>query len=177
MRLRLRLLFLIISSFWKKPLGVLDESVLNLRVLLNDIDISKITNDRFIALMDLGRMDIAFRAGLLKTMYRNNWVPLATFDTIRFRYPLKLFQKYQLRTRIVWWDDSTFYFRQIFERNGRVLATGYVCATLLGDDGPVDPGAILSIVDPSVVKPDRPEIVARLREIEDMIHATQADLR
>ena len=44
----------------------LDESVLNLRVLPNDIDIIKITNDRFIALMDLGRMDIAFRVGLLK---------------------------------------------------------------------------------------------------------------
>ncbi|UCB56078.1 MAG: thioesterase family protein [Thiotrichales bacterium] len=175
MRLRLRLLFLMISSFWKKPLGALDESVLDLRVLLNDIDVSKITNDRFIALMDLGRMDIAFRTGLLKTMYRNKWVPLATFDTIRFRYPLKLFQKYRLRTRIVWWDESTFYFRQIFERNGRVLATGYVCATLLGEDGPIDPGRILAVVDPSVTKPDRPEIVARLREIEDLIHATQAD--
>ena len=32
---------------------LLDESVLNLRVLPNDIDVKKITNDRFLALMDL----------------------------------------------------------------------------------------------------------------------------
>jgi acyl-CoA thioesterase FadM len=76
-------------------------------------------------------MDIAFRSGLLKSMFKNKWVPLATFDTIRFRYPLKAFQKYQLRTKIVWWDDKTGYFKQVFELKGRVVATGYVCATFL----------------------------------------------
>ena len=80
---------------------LLDESVLNLRVLPNDIDVKKITNDRFLALMDLGRMDIVFRTGLLKLMFKNKWVSVATCDTIRFRYPLKVFQKYQLRTRLV----------------------------------------------------------------------------
>ncbi len=43
MMLRLRFLWLILSSYWKKPLGLLDESVLNLRVLPNDIDITKIS--------------------------------------------------------------------------------------------------------------------------------------
>jgi hypothetical protein len=70
MRLRLRLLLLLLSSFWKKPINILDESVLNLIVLPNDIDVSKISNDRYIALMDLGRMDIVFRSGLLKLMLK-----------------------------------------------------------------------------------------------------------
>lgn len=175
MRLRLRLLWLILSSFWKKPMGLLDESVLNLRVLPNDIDISKISNDRFIALMDLGRMDIAFRTGMLKSMFKNKWVPLATFDTIRFRYPLKAFQKYQLRTRIVWWDDTTGYFKQVFERKGRVVATGYVCATFLGSDGPIPPEVIFTEARQSVTKPTEPVIIAKLREIEALIHETQKE--
>ena len=62
MRLRLRFLWLLLSSFWKKPLGILDESVLNLRVFPNDVDITKISNDRYTALMDLGRIDIALRS-------------------------------------------------------------------------------------------------------------------
>ncbi|UCG80563.1 MAG: thioesterase family protein, partial [Desulfobacterales bacterium] len=82
-----------------------------------------------------GRMDIAFRVGLPKIMFKRKWVPLATFNTIRFRYPLKVFQKYQLCTQIIWWDDDTFFFEQRFERKGRIVATGYVCATLLGSDG------------------------------------------
>ena len=156
-------------------MGVFDESTLNLRVLPNDIDITKTSNDRFIALMDLGRMDLAFRAGLLKTMRKNKWVPLATFDTIRFRYPLKVFQKYQLRTRVVWWDDATFYFKQSFERNGRVVATGYVCATLLGSNGPISPVKIIEEIGQSVTKPSEPEIVYKLREIESLIHETQKE--
>ncbi|MCW8956771.1 MAG: thioesterase family protein [Gammaproteobacteria bacterium] len=175
MRLRLRLLLLTLFSFWKKPLNVLDESVLNLRVLPNDIDITKITNDRFIALMDLGRMDIAFRVGLLKSMIKNKWVPLATFATIRFRYPLRVFQKYQLRTRILWWDEATFYFEQIFERKGRVVASGSVSATLLGSNGPISSKEILAAIGQPVTKPNEPIFVARLKEIDNLIHESQKD--
>lgn len=175
MRLRLRLLLLLISSIWRKPIKLLDESVLNLRVLPNDIDVRKISNDRFLALMDLGRMDIAFRSGLLKSMFKNKWVPLATFDTVRFRYPLKAFQKYQLRTRIVWWDDNTGYFKQVFERKGRVVATGYVCATFLGSNGPIPPDDILAEIGQSSTRPSEPKVVAKLRELEALIHETQAE--
>ena len=156
-------------------MGIMDESVLNLRVLPNDIDITKITNDRFIALMDLGRMDIVFRTGLLKSMFKNKWVPLATFDTIRFRYPLKVFQAYQLRTRIVWWDDTTAYFKQVFERKGRIVATGYVCATLLGPSGPIPPDEVVAEIGQSVTKPNEPEIIAQLRDIESLIHEAQKE--
>ncbi|MDO8312803.1 MAG: acyl-CoA thioesterase [Sideroxyarcus sp.] len=175
MRLRLRLLLLVLSSFWKKPLRVLDESVITLTVLPNDIDISKISDDRYFALMDLGRMDIAFRLGMLKLMFRNNWVPLVTFNTIRFRYSLKIFQRYQLKTRIVWWDDTTFYWKQIFERKGKVVATGYVCGTVLGPNGPVPSAQVLGELRQSITKPSQPEIVARLKELEGLIHDTQKE--
>jgi len=135
----------------------------------NDVDIIKITNDRFFALMDLGRLDIAFRMGLLKKMISNNWVPLATFFTIRFRYPLKVFQKYQLKTRIMYWDDHTFYFHQDFVRKGRIVATGYSCSTLLGPKGPVKPREIFEAVGLSATRPEKPDMVARLQDLEELI--------
>lgn len=175
MRLRFRLLLLLLASFWKKPLGILDESVITLTVLPNDIDIRKISDDRYLALMDLGRMDLAFRVGILKLMIKNNWLPLATFVTIRFRYPLQAFQRYQLRTSIVWWDETTFYWKQIFERKGRVVATGYLCATALGHNGSVPPKVVIDTIGQPVIKPNQPEIVARLRELENLIHETQQE--
>lgn len=175
MRLRLRLLLLVLSSFWKKPLGILDESVITLTVLPNDIDILKISDDRYFALMDLGRIDIVFRTGLLKSMFKNKWGPVVTFNTLRFRYPLKAFQRYQLITKIVWWGDKTFYWKQTFERKGRVVAAGYVCGTALGANGPVPSNQILNELGQSVTKPSQPEIVTRLRELEDLIHETQKE--
>jgi len=175
MRLRFRLFLIWVSSFWKKPMEALDESVLDLRVLPNDVDIIKISDDRYIALMDLGRMDIVFRMGLLKSMLKNNWAPLVTFANIRFRYPLKIFQKYQLKTSIVWWDDTTFYLKQVFERKGRVVATGYVYATFLRSSGPVPPDEILAETGRSVTKPDEPEIAAKMSAVESLIHETQKE--
>ena len=154
-------------------MGILEESVLNLRVLPNDVDVTKMTNDRFIALMDLGRMDIAFRVGLIRIMFRRKWVPVATFDTIRFRHPSKVFEKYKLRTRIIWWDESTFYFEQNFERKGRTVATGYVCATLLGSGGRISPEDVLSEIGQSAEPPKKPEIIARLQAAESAIHEGQ----
>ncbi len=175
MRLRLRLLFLLLSSFWKKPLGILDESVLNLTVLPNDIDVWKISDDRYFALLDLGRMDVVIRTGVLRLMWKNKWGPLVTFNTIRFRHPLKVFQRYQLKTKVVWWDDTTFYWRQTFERKGRVLATGYVCGTPLSFHGQVSPQNILDQLGQSASKPNQPEIVAKLKELDDLIHDTQKE--
>ena len=88
MRPRLRFLWLILSSFWKKPMNLLEESVLNLRVLPNAVDITKISNDRYVALMDLGRMDVGLRVGLRAAMVKKQWGPLVTLHTIRYRYPL-----------------------------------------------------------------------------------------
>ncbi len=175
MRLRLRLLLLLLSSFWKKPLGVLDESVITLTVLPNDVDVRKVTRDRYFAMMDLGRMDLVFRSELLKLMLKNKWVPVSTYDTIRFRYPLKVFQRFQLKTQVVWWDDAAVYVKHTFERKGRVVATSYGFATFLGSNGPVPPQKILDQIGIAVIKPSQPQIVARLKESEFLVHETQKD--
>jgi len=175
MRLRLRMLWLILASFFKKAAVLAEETTLVLRVLPNDVDITKITTDRYSALMDLGRFDNAFRAGLLKVMFRKKWIPVATFQTIRFRYPLKIFQKYQLRSKVIWWDATTFYWEHVFERNGRIVATGHVCATLFDKSGIVPTSKIVDIVGPNVAKPDMPQITSKLRDAESLIHKTQKE--
>jgi acyl-CoA thioesterase FadM len=168
-------LWLIVSSLWRRPLGVLDDSILSFLVLPNDIDVSKITDDRYAAIMDLGRVDLALRAGFAGIMIRRKWAPLATFAAIRFRYPLKAFQRYTLRTRIIYWDDDAFCFQQAFERKGRTLATGFVSATLLGPAGPVSPVEILAGVHGAPDRPEKPEVVSRLQELDAMIHAGQRE--
>jgi len=173
MRLRLRFLWLFLSSFWKKPLGLLDESVLSLRVFPNDADITKISNDRYTALMDLGRTDIVLRSSLRKVITINNWMPVVTFNTIRFRYPLVIFQKYQLKTRIIWWDKTTFYWEQVFERKGRVIATGYVCGTLFNREGQILSNAMMEEAEQPVRTSEEPEVIAKLREAEKLIHEIQ----
>lgn len=93
MRLRLQLLWLILALLWRKRRNVLDEVALSLVVLPNDIDVSKISDDRYLAIVDLGRVDLVLRTGLLRTLIMRKWAPLATSVTMRFRHPLKIFQR------------------------------------------------------------------------------------
>lgn len=173
MRLRFRLLWIIFTSFFKKPIVNLDKAVIELRVLPNDTDITKITSDRYTALMELGRIDYAFNSGLGSAMIKNKWMPLATFNTIRFRYPLKIFQKYQLKTKAIWWDDTTLYWEHTFERKGRIVATGHVCATLMDKNGVVPSKDIIAVIGPGVIKPDKPEFISKLEDLGNLIHETQ----
>lgn len=175
MRLRLRLFLLILLSLWRKQSKTLDESVLSLRVLPNDIDITRMTNDRYLALMDLGRVDFMLRAGMLKTLLRKKWVPCATCAAIRFRHSLKVFREYLLRTRIMYWDEKRFYLQQHFERKGRIVATGYLFGVFIGPDGSVRPGEVLEEIGAVLTKPEKPDIVARLQEMDELIHQVQHD--
>lgn len=154
-------------------MGLLDESILNFRVLPNDVDITKISNDRYTALMDLGRMDVGFRIGLRNAMTIKKWIPVVTFNTVRFRYPLKIFQKFQLKTRVIWWDDTTFYWEQIFERKGRVIATGHISGTLFDKNGRIPTNIMMEESGQSAIKPTEPEVIAKLRELESLVHETQ----
>ena len=72
--------------------------------------------------MDLGRLHIVMRSGLLRVMRERNWHAAAAVVEIRFRRPLKLWQRFALVTEIVDWDEHWFLFEQRFESAGKMHA-------------------------------------------------------
>ncbi len=104
-------------------------SRLKLRVWPNDLDLfAHVNNGRYLTLMDLGRLHIVMRTGLLKVMKERHWHAAASAVEIRFRRPLKLWQRYELVTEIVDWDEHWFLFEQSFESGGKVCARALVKA-------------------------------------------------
>lgn len=175
MRLRLRLLWILIISLWRKPITPLEESVLSFRALPNDIDVSKITDDRYVSLTDLGRLDMSLRSGVMKVLARRKLIPVATFATVRFRHPLSIFQKYNLRSRLVFWDAGAFYFQHIFERHGRYVATAYVRVALVGPNGIASPIDVLAEAKQASPPPNASDIVLMMCELDEMVHQEQKE--
>ena len=56
-----------------------------------------------------------------------------------------------------------------------MVATGYACATFLGSKGPIPPSEVMTATGQSATKLNEPEIVAKLRQIESLIHETQKE--
>ncbi len=127
MNLYLRLLWLIVTNGYRGALHIQDESAIRLRVWPNDLDLNgRLNNGRYATMMDLGRIDLLLRAGVVAQMRKHQWFPVVSDLSIEFLRPLKPFSRVTLKTTLVGWDDRWFYFRQVFEYKGKVCAVGWV---------------------------------------------------
>jgi acyl-CoA thioesterase FadM len=120
MNLWLRLLWYALSARWRPALALPGGvSRLAFRVWPHDLDPSlHLNNGRYLALMDLGRLDVLVTSGLWRAVLRHRWTPIASAITIRFRRELRLFQSFQIETRIVGWAGAHVIMEQVFVVEG-----------------------------------------------------------
>jgi len=161
MNLLVRVFCLWVSHFFRPKLGILDESVLKLPVLPNDLDVyGHMNNGRYLTNMDLGRMDLILRTGLGRTARQGKWNPLVAAVSMQYRRPLMVFNTFELRTRILCWDEKWIYLQQRFERRGHVAAVGLVRGLFMGKVRVATSEVLKSLgVDP--VSPPMPDVVRR----------------
>ncbi|MCP3098452.1 SDR family NAD(P)-dependent oxidoreductase [Myxococcus sp. K15C18031901] len=142
-----RLLQTLLRGRARGPLDPLAEGVTRWRVLPTDLDLfGHMNNSRYLAMMDLGRVDLLVRAGLLPAMLRQRWVAPVGETSLQFRDALRLFEHYELGTRLAAWDDHWLYFEQQFRRVSepeRPVATGLVRAVFRDAHGPVPPPRVI----------------------------------
>ncbi|MDC4227572.1 MAG: thioesterase family protein [Candidatus Manganitrophus sp.] len=95
MNLFIRLVAILIGSFFRPSLKPLDTSVLTLRVWPTDLDINAhMNNGRFLTVMDLGRLDLIARTPLGKTVVlRSRWQPIVASAFIRYFPPAESVSK------------------------------------------------------------------------------------
>ncbi len=122
--------------FLKKLEDMLSKSVVHLRVLPSDIDLNiHLTNSRYLAMMDFGRVDHMSRTKLGKVVFANKWTPLANHATVRFRRELPFWEPFKLESEIVYWTEEASVMEQRFiftkgRKKGIVAATGLVRISL-----------------------------------------------
>lgn len=132
MNLFFRLIWIVLAAFRKPKVGILDETRIGLRVLPNDLDTNlHMNNGRYLTIMDLGRTDMTIRSGLWRVMHDNRWAPVVGGARMIYRRPLDPFQRYELATRVVGWDDKWVYMEQRFVVDGHIHASGVVKALFL----------------------------------------------
>lgn len=133
MTLYIRLLFVLIRSLFAEKLGgILTPSKIRLRVWPNDLDFNgHMNNGRYLTIMDLGRLDLIMRNGLLKLMMRMKYQPVLAAAQMRFRMQLKPLRPFELQTQVLCWDEKWIYMEQRFlfttgVKTGAVAAIGLV---------------------------------------------------
>jgi acyl-CoA thioesterase FadM len=156
MKPSIRLLKVLSAATWKgtrdaasrpSPDNPHAETVTRWRVMPGDLDLfGHMNNSRYLMLMDFGRLDYLARMGLLATAFRQRWiVPVGTAQ-VDFYRSLKPFERFEIATQVLSWNDRWFFMRQTFrtlQSPPRTVATAYVKTMFRSASGHVAPDNVV----------------------------------
>ncbi|ARE40318.1 Mesenchymal stem cell protein DSCD75 [Rhodovulum sp. P5] len=84
-----------------------------------DLDVWwELNNGRTLTLLDLGRIPLARRVGLIDTLRRERWGLTMAGVSVRYRRRVRMFDRFEIHSRCVGWDDRFIYIEQGMWRRG-----------------------------------------------------------
>ncbi|KAF5302228.1 hypothetical protein FQA39_LY10267 [Lamprigera yunnana] len=109
-------LSVILARFFKKKISILQESKIWGICLTTDVDtfFYHMNNARFVRELDFARVDFYERTGLYQCIKRKNGAFALGTTTIRYRRFLRLFHRYILTSKVVYWDEQGIYMEHRF---------------------------------------------------------------
>ncbi|TXN29404.1 acyl-CoA thioesterase [Lacisediminihabitans profunda] len=107
----------------RRGLDVHDVGRISFRVLPTDLDVlGHMNNGVYLSIMDLGRMDLMQRSGVLPRLMKAGFYPVMADETISFRRSLQPWQRFSIETRIVGYDEKAVYVEQRAVAGGEIYA-------------------------------------------------------
>ena len=141
-------------------IGLLDTTCVKLQSWPNDLDFNlHVNNGRYLMLADLGRFDWFIRSGTLQVARKHGAMPVIGDAIAKFRRELKAFQRFEIRTRMVGWDERWGFLEHRFVREGRVFGVVGIRGLFRSRSGPISPGTLMEGLGVSATSPPLPRWV------------------
>ena len=145
----LRLARVLITSRNKPKLDFFskESDAIPLMVWPQDIDpFLELNNGRYVTLLDLGRYGFGTRVDINTFLKKNQWSLTITGTYNEYRHRLRLFQKFELKTKIIGYDANWFYFFQKIERHEKTYMASVVKYAFTSKNGIVKPKEVLNAI-------------------------------
>lgn len=139
-------------------LDVLGTGVLRMRVWPNDLDFNvHMNNGRYFTAADIGRLDWWLRTGIMRKAVRRGWGPVAGDANGRFSRSLQPFERFEVHTRLLGWDEKWLFKEHRFVSRGQVSAVivvRYLFRSRKRQHAPAEVLALAGHTEPSPPLPD-----------------------
>jgi len=164
MNLYFRFFYIIIKNYlFKRSISANDESLLDMRVLPTDLDLNMhMNNGRYLTVLDIARSEFLVRTGMDKVFFKNKFGGVTGGVHITFFKELNLFDKYQVKTKALHWDDMWFYIEHEFIKNNIVTAHAIVKVTFTKKRKRVAPQIVIDKLEDNIIKPVAPKYLEEL---------------
>lgn len=186
MNLYWRLLLTILQALAARRRGgyaeILQPQRLRLRCYPNDLDFNgHMNNGRYLTLMDLGRLHLMMRAGLMGLVLKRKLAPTLAAVQMRYRMQLLPWQVFELESRVLCWDEKWIYMEQRFlfaggPKKGAVAAIGLVKGAFYDREikTTLPTSELLAAVGSAAQSPVFPDYVREWVEAEEALRAVTA---
>lgn len=121
-----------------------------------DLDFwAELNNGRTLTLYDLGRVPMAQRLGLNQTLMDNRWGMSMAGASVRWRVRIKLFDRFEIHSKPIGWDDKFFYMEQsIWKPDGRCAGHMLCRAAVTDAKGIVAPQIVTAKIGHDIASPE-----------------------
>jgi acyl-CoA thioesterase FadM len=163
MSLVLRLLWVVLRHRSRSRCDVFGPCATPFRVMPSDLDVLlHVNNGVYLSILDAARVDMMLRSGFAWLVRRAGYYPVVAAETIRFRRSLKAFERFDVHTRVLGWDDKAFLLEHRFMLGEVLAAEAFVRVRFLKKSGgSVDTAPVLELAGKSALPaPELPDWVA-----------------
>lgn len=145
------------------PLPLTGSHVSQHRCWPSDIDLwMELNNGRTLTLYDLGRIPLAGRIGLIKLLRDKRWGLTMAGVSVRYRRRIRTFEKIEMRSRLLCWDDRFVYIEQsMWRADGDCANHALYRAAVTDRQGIVSPQRIFAAMGSLQPSPAVPAWVAK----------------
>lgn len=142
------------------PLGLTDTHVSTHICWPWDIDPwMELNNGRTLTLYDLSRLPLARRTGLIRVLREQKWGLTMAGASVRYRRRVRMFQKVQIRSRVVGWDARFMYLEQSMWRDAEAASHILYRAAVTDKNGIVPTQKLADALAPGALSPKLPRWV------------------
>ncbi len=133
-----------------------------------DLDMfAELNNGRMLTLYDLGRFALAQRGGLIDVLIKRKWVLTMAGATVRYRRRITGFERFEMRSRFIGWDDRFMYLEQsMWKKNGECASHVLYRSAALSKGKAVAPSEVAIALGQDPVSPPLPKWVTAWIEAE-----------
>lgn len=177
MNLWFRLIHMLLRRPWRQPVAPMATTVVRMRVWPLDLDLNRhVTNGRYFTLADIGRMDYVLRSGAFRVALKHKAVPIVGDTWGKFRRELRLFEAFEIHTRMLGWDHKWSFMEHRFVKDGRVLGVVVMRGLFRSPKGGVAPGEFARHLGLDEASPAMPEwLTGWSRSCDEMSGALRAE--
>jgi acyl-CoA thioesterase FadM len=155
-----RLIFQMLLGLFQKPVRLNETCSLTSHVWPTEADLRLLNNSKYLSIMEAAQWNFGIRSGLVRLLYRNSWKPFAAATLVRFKKPIRRFQKFTIHTSYPYYNGKWIYCLQTILTKDGIAAIGLNKSVYMAKGHQVvEPRLVFEALGLPILQPSKPDYI------------------